>query len=113
MNVYLLDDLQKDAASIMADIYDFLGVDRSFKPVIEIYNRSAQMRLMWADRLLRSKAVLWLGRLLPTALRHRLRDLLLKDEKHEKFLAGSNPFRPLQAGTIYGYFVKEEESESG
>ena len=84
VKVYLLDDLRKDAASVMADMYDFLGVDRSFKPVIEIYNRSAQMRLKWADRLLRSKAVLWLARLLPTVLRHRVRDLLLKDEMHEK-----------------------------
>ncbi|MCH8328555.1 MAG: sulfotransferase [Candidatus Marinimicrobia bacterium] len=77
VKVYLLEDLRSDAAKVMADMFAFLGVEPSFRPKLEVYNRSVLPNSSMANRLLRSKWAKWLGRLAPVALRHAVRDRLL------------------------------------
>jgi hypothetical protein len=78
--IYLYDDLQRDTAAVMRDLYGFLGVDSSFVPDTgRRHNASGMPRSETLHRLLvHSGPLKSIGRqLLPGAVRRSLRRMAL------------------------------------
>jgi hypothetical protein len=73
IRVYLFDDLRRDTAGLMRDIFTFLGVDPGFVPNVSVkHNPSRVKRFPW----LRNRAALRSRRLVPQWLRSGLARLL-------------------------------------
>jgi hypothetical protein len=74
--VLLYEDLSKDPAGVMREIYEFLGVDPEFHPMLRVKkNVSGKPRSQWLHEFIKSNSSMHaLARsVLPTALRARMK----------------------------------------
>ncbi|MEO0740864.1 MAG: sulfotransferase domain-containing protein [Bacteroidota bacterium] len=54
VGVWLHDDLRQDAASVCAEVFEFIGVDPSYEVQTERYNASGVPKNAWLDRAIRA-----------------------------------------------------------
>jgi hypothetical protein len=96
IRIYLYEELQENALKVMSDIYQFLGVDATFKPDMSVrYNESGFVKNKLLNKIYGQGGILSksIRAILPTTIVQKPRgNLALKKKMYE--LRGKNLHRP-------------------
>jgi len=94
VKIYLQEDLRVDTKGVVSDLYDFLGVDKSFTPEIEREHNVFSMpknkliRKLYASQQMRS----WAVKLLPMSLKETVVNLLFERKQKPKLSAETREY---------------------
>jgi hypothetical protein len=77
IKIYLFDDLKKDAAGIIRDVYGFLGVDTSFTPDTSVqHNPGAVPKIRWLNQIFFNPRLIGITKsIVPEGLHERLKQV--------------------------------------
>lgn len=96
IRIYLYEEFNSNSSSVLSDIYEFLGVDKSFQGKTDIrYNESGFIKNDFLDKLYGSKGIIQktVKSVLPTSITEKLKNNLTI-QKFINNLKGSNLSRP-------------------
>jgi hypothetical protein len=87
VKVIIFEKFIKDIREELVDIFDYLGVDRNFDPVIKVKNKGGMPRSLWIRDNIYNKEYPLLRKLLPPKwreiIRYKVRDINRKKSKNE------------------------------